>query len=744
MKRLANISLLILLWALTQPTLHAQYIEISGSDVDGKDTGLYTMDFGTVQYGQQSQLKQLRLTNTAQASLSVSIQVFRSYEDQGFYTNAAGFELAPGERKTLSLFFKPGHSLNYSTSLLITELNGRGTTVVTLTGKGRYDYDLYKQRSLSNPKGSGQYYNNAIENYNEVSFEDELGLYNHLKSLVSQRLIEKDWEKTRTKLFYYVDNLRLNQGQARTDQVDAVTCVYSGMKRTLPASYRYLVNRSFSKCESPTLRIGGAHKIEAEHTFPAKYFSKEGRERSNEFFDLHHLFPALQPTNGSRGDTPFGELKDGGSFGNSFYTDTPFTDAEGDPIISKRGIGILNDQEETVFEPSNQHKGTAARAMFYFMLAYGPTGRADLGSNSNVEIDTDWFKKQEPILRTWNRSFKPSGSDTRRNTLVQLFQENRNPFVDFPELVDRLPNITNPGQPLSSAEQALKAIDLGTIQVGTEQKFRLEYVNTGNTTLGYTYSYEAKPSYSLQVDLLQSEDRSNTAQVKPLNSNAYVSTLTATQTGQHSFNFTMNYTGHEATQNGNNILVQFKGFCPDTEGLRADNLSSAALNLDWTKVPDAFGYELMLENNTLGRTENIYQPTDNAIQLQNLTPGTDYTVKLFTRCNANVNSTTPGAISFTTPLQDPEPPQQGARVALFPNPGATYTTLIIDSVEPQQAMTVRLVNSQMIPVRLWNFNNSTAYQEFDLDLSNVAHGVYTLLIETPTTKQTKQLIIVSQ
>ena len=43
------------------------------------------------------------------------------------------------------------------------------------------------------------------------------------------------------------------------------------------------------------------------------------------------------------------------------------------------------------------------------------------------------------VLREWNRTFLPTEErEVRRNNAVYNFQGNRNPFIDYPELVDAI------------------------------------------------------------------------------------------------------------------------------------------------------------------------------------------------------------------------------------------------------------------------------------------------------------------
>jgi endonuclease I len=44
----------------------------------------------------------------------------------------------------------------------------------------------------------------------------------------------------------------------------------------------------------------------------------------------------------------------------------------------------------------------------------------------------------EEVLRIWNRQDLPDHKETHRNDAIEQIQLTRNPFVDCPELIDRI------------------------------------------------------------------------------------------------------------------------------------------------------------------------------------------------------------------------------------------------------------------------------------------------------------------
>jgi hypothetical protein len=81
-----------------------------------------------------------------------------------------------------------------------------------------------------------------------------------------------------------------------------------------------------------------------------------------------------------------------------------------------------------VFEPRDVHKARAARALFYVAIRY---------QNYN-----NFLNSQEKILKEWNALYAPTKMDSARNEAIYKLQKNRNPFIDHPELADRITSIS--------------------------------------------------------------------------------------------------------------------------------------------------------------------------------------------------------------------------------------------------------------------------------------------------------------
>ncbi|MFN8321141.1 MAG: endonuclease [Chitinophagales bacterium] len=83
----------------------------------------------------------------------------------------------------------------------------------------------------------------------------------------------------------------------------------------------------------------------------------------------------------------------------------------------------------SVFEPKNNRKGDAARAMFYEMVCYnglsGGWGLDQLLSEANTQ--------DQNVLKLWNQQDPPDKFERTKNEYINSLQHNRNPFIDHPE-----------------------------------------------------------------------------------------------------------------------------------------------------------------------------------------------------------------------------------------------------------------------------------------------------------------------
>lgn len=152
--------------------------------------------------------------------------------------------------------------------------------------------------------------------------------------------------------------------------------------------------------------------LNIEHTWPQSRFSTSFSKELQKG-DLHHLYPSDNKVNSQRGSHPFAEVD----------VETINTDC---PDTTKLGIVDhslpLTQKGTTFFEPPLRHRGNIARALFYFSLRY------------HLAISAT----EEYFLRKWNQEDPVDQAEVQRHERIYLLQGNRNPFIDFPWLVEKV------------------------------------------------------------------------------------------------------------------------------------------------------------------------------------------------------------------------------------------------------------------------------------------------------------------
>ncbi len=272
--------------------------------------------------------------------------------------------------------------------------------------------------------GQGQY---SLPYYNATQNLKEQALLASLKTITTNGHNALGYDTGRDRMFMVIDNKRVN-GQGAS--VNTVECVYTGRLATGFSSRQGAQGQNFN----------------TEHTWPQSMFNSANPMVS----DIHHLFPTDNDANNSRSSYPFG------------VATTPYRN---DNINTPSHLGANNK-----YEPRDAQKGRTARAMIYFVTRY-----------QNYAF---FFGSQQSILRQWSRQFPVTAADRTRNTAVQAAQGNRNPFSDYPQLMDRITDfIGNPsvGRDSVSVYRSGPSIDFGTISSAAVYSYVL--VNNGTQPL---------------------------------------------------------------------------------------------------------------------------------------------------------------------------------------------------------------------------------------------------------------------
>lgn len=176
-----------------------------------------------------------------------------------------------------------------------------------------------------------------------------------------------------------------------TDGDKVVTGVYSGYEYIYTGAFFYDV-------------------MSREHSWPHSWMPAFPNQDGDEYSDFHNLFPTHQDAaNAVRSNRPLGEVVvQASSFIGAQYGD--------------------DENGNRVYEPRDQHKGDAARALFYMASKWNGTGGTwELPNPIDFIVQ---YGQDQDVLKSWHWQDPPDAWEIARNDFVQSEQGNRNPFID--------------------------------------------------------------------------------------------------------------------------------------------------------------------------------------------------------------------------------------------------------------------------------------------------------------------------
>jgi endonuclease I len=211
-----------------------------------------------------------------------------------------------------------------------------------------------------------------------------------------------------------------------------------------------------------------ASGIQREHSLPKSWWATSGvGEKYAAYTDLNHLYPSDGEANQAKSNYMLGVVSHPG-FDNG---------------VSKVGgntYSYSGSPKATAFEPADEYKGDFARAYFYMITCYedyAQQWRSDALNMFNRETYPVLKPWARDMLLKWHRNDPVSNKEIVRNNEVYSYQNNRNPFIDYPQLVEYiwgdstnyvfiLPNLTN--KPALITPANLSEIYFGEIQKNSE------------------------------------------------------------------------------------------------------------------------------------------------------------------------------------------------------------------------------------------------------------------------------------
>ncbi len=292
----------------------------------------------------------------------------------------------------------------------------------------------------------------AQESYYDGIFPESSTFISDLQTLIRSNYVKLSYDKYDENMipgFYAHDN---------GDGTNSVFGVYS--------NYEYIYSGTFAW-----------GTMSREHTWCYSWMPTHGSTNTEEYSDYHHLFPVEQNhANAVRSNHPFGIVIDTISvFGEAIYG----TDING----------------HKVYEPRDEQKGDAARALFYMALKYNGIDGNDWSFNylNNVILSNlSEAPEDVDLLLQWCSLDTPDEFEKARNEYIYNLQHNRNPFIDHPEYLDYIDFYTMTKK--SGNEEPTGYLFFSEYVEGSSNNKALELVNTSDTRISFSLG-----NYKIQI-----------------------------------------------------------------------------------------------------------------------------------------------------------------------------------------------------------------------------------------------------
>ena len=237
---------------------------------------------------------------------------------------------------------------------------------------------------------------------------------------------------------------------------------------------------------------GATSGMNKEHSVPKSWWG--GYNENQGYFaytDLNHLYPSDADANSAKLNYPLGEVE-------TVHFDNGVSKT-GTPVAGQGGGSSV------VFEPDARYKGDFARTYFYMAACY----QDYTWKYKYMYTEDTWLTLNQwsiDLLLRWAREDPVSDKEKARNEAVYRCQNNRNPFIDNPNLIeyiwgDRQGDVFNEGgtdEPTGDPEILSPTkdmyYDLGQVALGRSRSITFPVKGRGLTSniSVTTYRYDTE------------------------------------------------------------------------------------------------------------------------------------------------------------------------------------------------------------------------------------------------------------
>ena len=363
-----------------------------------------------------------------------------------------------------------------------------------------------------------------------------------------------------------------------------------------------------------------SYGMNREHSLPKSWWAPSGQNSNTDLYpsytDIMHLYPADADANTAKYYWPLGEVSRVNFNNGVTKVGTPKTG---------QGGGASE-----VFEPDDRYKGDFARTYFYMACTY----QHYRWRHTFMLNNDDWKSLNEwsvDLLCRWARNDAVSDKEVDRNEAVQRCQNNRNPFIDIPELFEYIwgnrqgqvfylseagtssDTTTYHGEPELIAPTQGTVLDFGEVALGKSIDYTIYVKGRGLTNpLTLTiYRYDAE-MFSIPVSSV-SRTAANSANGYPLKV-----TYTPTTVGEHTSRLVILDGGLTGS-----VGVELHARClpvpslTKLEALDATGITDSNYTANWRAADEEVDYYII--------TRSVYNKNSGDVRVEEFTTDDDNT-----------------------------------------------------------------------------------------------------------------------
>lgn len=236
---------------------------------------------------------------------------------------------------------------------------------------------------------------------------------------------------------------------------------------------------------SNTTQTGECKGYNREHAMCQSWFSEydlqgnkmSSSKKNSPGSDIFHIYPTSYGMNSRRGNRPYGEVANAQfTSGNGTEYGAPVTTMSIENSVAGVYVEGTINMSTNVLEPADEYKGDIARSYFGTMVKWAGEwafNRVDLARvifDATIDADTHYGPENNyglteyglAMLLKWHRQDPVSQKEVDRNNGIQLTQGNRNPFIDYPYLVEYI-----------WGEMSGETLDINELLCSADERFEL-------------------------------------------------------------------------------------------------------------------------------------------------------------------------------------------------------------------------------------------------------------------------------